>query len=565
MPTSLFQYEMLPTTWFYLSTLLILAVFFRFNRLASVRNLDVLALIGLTPGLVYVAMGSALQGYLWLFIVGAFFFVRMTLDVFIRRRPILSPNMNYAGLAFSCVASSAFMIPNLFLNRGDACESPRAWRLEQILSAAEEADPEVGKVENWPGYRPFLQATRDVNRFFAPSQIAWRRAVADFLARKSESTSVDFFGVSIQVDSKRSKKRHAARAVRWASGASDDYEYDFEVSDSNPTNVRSGGAGDYPESLNGVRAAQVAPRAPLAQSVSAASLEDSGELSGTETDESHLVAETNEREEFEDDADEENVRIGDSALFRWQPLSQEGLLLVLCVIFLQIGVLTTIALIGRVHFGSLQTGFAVALLYLLLPYINQFSARLDHIVPTLLILLAILFYRRPFLSGMVLGVAGSLVFYPFFLIPLWFAYYLHKGAGRFIIGFTGATLTMAVILLFIKGQDYSYGEALASMFGRHSLFLAQADGIWEYLPRFYRIPLISLFGVFCAGFALAIPQKNLATLLSCSAALMIGVQFWMGRQGGLFMAWYLPLVILTVFRPNLADRTATASVVDLPS
>ncbi|MBQ4194524.1 MAG: hypothetical protein II622_00315, partial [Thermoguttaceae bacterium] len=70
MPTSLFQYEMLPTTWFYLSSLLILAVFFRFNRVWSVRNFDVLALISLTPGLVYIAMGSMFQGYLWLWIVG---------------------------------------------------------------------------------------------------------------------------------------------------------------------------------------------------------------------------------------------------------------------------------------------------------------------------------------------------------------------------------------------------------------------------------------------------------------------------------------------------------------
>ena len=118
-------------------------------------------------------------------------------------------------------------------------------------------------------------------------------------------------------------------------------------------------------------------------------------------------------------------------------------------------------------------------------------------------------------------------------------------------------------MLLIKGPDYSYADALESMFGNHSLLLKQADGVWEYLPRFYRIPLISFFGVFCFGYTILIPQKNLATLISLSAALMLGVQFWMGRQGGLYMAWYLPLIILTVFRPNLADRTATAAVVDV--
>jgi hypothetical protein len=39
---------------------------------------------------------------------------------------------------------------------------------------------------------------------------------------------------------------------------------------------------------------------------------------------------------------------------------------------------------------------------------------------------------------------------------------------------------------------------------------------------------------------------------------MVATQFWHGHGGGggLFMAWYLPLVLLTFFRPNLEDRVA---------
>jgi hypothetical protein len=51
-------------------------------------------------------------------------------------------------------------------------------------------------------------------------------------------------------------------------------------------------------------------------------------------------------------------------------------------------------------------------------------------------------------------------------------------------------------------------------------------------------------------------QKNLGTLMSCSAAVMLGTQFWHARGGGLYMAWYLPLLLLTIFRPNLEDRIA---------
>src|SRR6516164_3444132 len=40
-----------PTTWFYFSLLLAIALFFKFTRLLSVRNWDVLTLFLLVPGL----------------------------------------------------------------------------------------------------------------------------------------------------------------------------------------------------------------------------------------------------------------------------------------------------------------------------------------------------------------------------------------------------------------------------------------------------------------------------------------------------------------------------------
>jgi hypothetical protein len=114
--------------------------------------------------------------------------------------------------------------------------------------------------------------------------------------------------------------------------------------------------------------------------------------------------------------------------------SIEQTALILSVGALQIGVVALIILIGRFHLGSTQTGLSAALLYLLLPYVNQFSACLDHIVPALAILTAVLFYRRPVVSGFALGAAGSLAFYPFFLLPLWFGFYWKRGAARFAIG-----------------------------------------------------------------------------------------------------------------------------------
>src|SRR5262245_48989538 len=51
----LFQYYKIhPTTWVYVSSLLIIAVYFKFNRFWSVRNLDLMMLILLAPGMLMV-------------------------------------------------------------------------------------------------------------------------------------------------------------------------------------------------------------------------------------------------------------------------------------------------------------------------------------------------------------------------------------------------------------------------------------------------------------------------------------------------------------------------------
>jgi hypothetical protein len=49
-------------------------------------------------------------------------------------------------------------------------------------------------------------------------------------------------------------------------------------------------------------------------------------------------------------------------------------------------------------------------------------------------------------------------------------------------------------------------------------------------------------------------QKNLGSLTSCTAALLLATRFWNGEGGGLFLGWSLPLIVLVMFRPNLEDR-----------
>jgi hypothetical protein len=65
-----------------------------------------------------------------------------------------------------------------------------------------------------------------------------------------------------------------------------------------------------------------------------------------------------------------------------------------------------------------------------------------------------------------------------------------------------------------------------------------------------------VFIVLSLSFVFWPAQKNLATLMSCSAAIMAASQFCYAYGGGLYMAWFLPTLLLTVFRPNLDDCIA---------
>jgi hypothetical protein len=139
-----------PTTWLIFSFLLAMALFFKFSRLLSIRNLDVVMIFLLAPGLllvqatrpqpapatqnpatpiaVFVAQagaadsatgviinaanfthqsGQALEnvrwlwwGYLWLLVGSVYFFCRCLLDLPLVQRPALSPNLQIGGSAW---------------------------------------------------------------------------------------------------------------------------------------------------------------------------------------------------------------------------------------------------------------------------------------------------------------------------------------------------------------------------------------------------------------------------------------------------------------------------------
>ena len=219
-------------------------------------------------------------------------------------------------------------------------------------------------------------------------------------------------------------------------------------------------------------------------------------------------------------------------------------------------------LIGYRHFNNIHMGVATASLYLLLPYTAQVTSHVDHVVPGALLVLAVAAYRRPAVAGIFVGLSAGIIFYPLFLLPLWCGFYWRRGLVRFALGAAATLALLAASLVFTATSVDSYLVQLQQMAGWTAMLPDNVVGFWEYHEPAFRIPVVAAFVALCASLALWPAQKNLGTLLSCSAAVMLATQFWHAQQGGVYLAWYVPLLVLTIFRPNLEDRVAVTAVTD---
>ena len=421
MDPSLYQFELSPTTWAYQASLLIIAIFFRFNRLASVRNLDLLLIVLLAPGPLLVSRGARLGpdverwGYLWLISLGGLLFVRLFVDALLVRRPLLEPNLSPAALTFFGLSLLALLSVSVATYPVTGADLEGARRADQLLQL-EQAKPGVPPATHGPGY-PLLHLLAGV-----PS----KALINSSAARPTEEEN---------------------------------------------------------------------------------RLEQLATIRGT-------------------------------------------------AIVSHLAIVVGLLIVGYRHFANVRTGIAAAALYLLVPYTAQFAGRPDHVLPAALLVWAVVCYRRPLLSGVLIGLAIGVVYYPACLLPLWLSFYWARGRGRFITGVVATLLALAATLLLTSG---SFSDFLAQL---RDIFRWTADedhgpaGFWTIVDPAYRLPVATLLVAMSMSLALWPARKNLGTLISCSAGVMLATQFWSPREGGLFVAWYLPLLVLAVMRPNLEDRIA---------
>lgn len=211
-------------------------------------------------------------------------------------------------------------------------------------------------------------------------------------------------------------------------------------------------------------------------------------------------------------------------------------------------------LIGRLHFGDPHTGLAMATLYLLLPCTAYRVGEVNHVLPAALILWALVAYRKPLVSGTLLGLACGTLFFPIYLLPLWAAFYGRRGGLRFglALGVVGAVLLLSLALVS-KDPASFLRQAVGLIDWSAISFQGDAgSGFWTPRTAPYRLPVLVGFLLMTVGLTVWPRQKNLEHLLAYSTAIIVGTQFWYPQQGGVYLLWYLPLLLLVIFRPRLA-------------
>ncbi|MFO1003853.1 MAG: hypothetical protein U0936_26275 [Planctomycetaceae bacterium] len=239
------------------------------------------------------------------------------------------------------------------------------------------------------------------------------------------------------------------------------------------------------------------------------------------------------------------------------------ILVVIAHTFVVLGLLT----IGRQHFASLQIGISMSCLYLLLPCTAVNVHELNHVLPAACLVWAIASYRNPVVSGVLLGLASGTLFFAAFLLPLWAVFYGKKGGLRFVISVLGIGAVLITSLLLISGDASSFTNKLvttANWTAYRLLDDSPTDGDATLSQLFIRIPMAAIFFVMLTAMTVLPRPRNLENLLSNSTCLVVAAQMWYPDDIGTYVLWYLPLFLIVIFRPRL-DRFTPPEAVERES
>lgn len=256
-----------------------------------------------------------------------------------------------------------------------------------------------------------------------------------------------------------------------------------------------------------------------------------------------------------------------------------------CLVFQLLAIYALFEL-GRRHAGE-SIGLAMAILYAGSPYVMGLGSDdgelitglpfISHIAPAAMILLALLFLERPFISGLMLAGGVGVLFWPAFLFPLflgWYFWQQRDGVVRFTAGFVSAGVAIAVMVIYFTGSIGDQGpiDLLLTSTLEHQEGVGQREygaskfSFWGTHPKlaaFWQQPIIGntsilkptfiVFSMLCALSFMLVRGKEKAQFALLIAFLAAAIQLWKTHAGGTYVEWYLPFLITGI----LLSRSVT--------
>lgn len=213
--------------------------------------------------------------------------------------------------------------------------------------------------------------------------------------------------------------------------------------------------------------------------------------------------------------------------------------------------------VGKTLFGDKGIGLAMATLYLLLPCTAYNVAEFNHVLPAALITWAFVAFRKPIVSGILLGLASGTMLFPVFLLPIWAAFYGKRGALRFVSALMFVAAILVASLAFTSIDSDSFFQKTIGTINVPLAALANQEfspGFWrdaDYVSP-YRWPVMASYFIMLVFMTIWPRKRNVEVLLAQSSAAIIGTQLWYTQNGGVYLLWYVPLLLVVIFRPRLA-------------
>lgn len=212
--------------------------------------------------------------------------------------------------------------------------------------------------------------------------------------------------------------------------------------------------------------------------------------------------------------------------------------------------------VSRWHFSSSQIGVAMCCLYLLLPCTAASVHQLGHVLPAACLIWAFASWRRPVVSGVLLGLACGTLFFTAFLLPLWAVSYGRRASIRFLISVLAVAAVLITTLLLISSDASSFtGKLMLNVNWTVYRLLDSSALVGEVSTgqTVIRIIMAAVFFIMLTAMTAIPRQRNLEGLLANSTSLIVAAQMWYPDDIGRYVLWYLPLLLLVIFRPRL-DR-----------